>query len=139
MEVPSDEKNLSSEQSEIFRKLKLVENDTSSTNRLIMRCLNNERISNRDYVLYGITWNIMLPLWYNYTERLILYLHLMPFSGGNGLKYGAQHYFSKSINELTQDELLRLIAISRSPTNFSREIEKPTVDKIVEEFRKQLE
>lgn len=67
----------------------------------------------------NLAWRLVLPLRYREEERLALYAHFLPFEGGSGLAYGARRYFAKSPAELSDEEILQLLVISRSPSLYS--------------------
>lgn len=52
-------------------------------------------------------------------ELLDLYLALLPYEEGEGLADAARFHFGKSASELSARELVRLLAISRSPSRYS--------------------
>ena len=91
-----------------------------------LREKNLERLAN-EWV-----WNLMLPIYLSKSNEIAVKAKFAPFGDGNGLAFGAQKYFSKSINELTDDEIITLLAIEsnpdlfpdKDPTNFKKRFEK---------------
>lgn len=77
-------------------------------------------------------WSLALPLRLDEREIVALYANFMVFEGGRGLAYGARRYFDKAPVNLTLDEILGLLAISRAPRANSPE-RRP------ENYRRQLE
>lgn len=69
--------------------------------------------------LAGALWWVWLSGTLEDAEIAALYAHFLPFEGGTGLAYGAQHYFAKSPADMTVEEVLGLIAIGRAPARYS--------------------
>jgi len=61
------------------------------------------------------TWYQLLPLSLPRDELLALHAHFLPLEGGQGLLYGARHYYGKAPAQLSAREVLELLAIARSP------------------------
>lgn len=66
----------------------------------------------------GGTWAFLLPTVCSQDDFLALYAHHLFFKDGTGLPFGAAKYFNKPADELSEEEILGLLAISRSPTRY---------------------
>jgi hypothetical protein len=67
---------------------------------------------------YGI-WFYLLPWSLSAADVAALYAHYLPLQGGNGLCFGAQAYFSKAAQSLTDEELAELVVVARAPRLYS--------------------
>lgn len=85
-----------------------------------------------DWHVTNALWSGLLPLRLSQRDITALYGHFMVFEGGRGLNYGARRYFGKAPTDLTLDEMLGLLAISRAPFHYSPERQP-------ENYRRQLE
>ena len=84
-----------------------------------------------DRAFRELAWQYVLPLRYSYSERLALHVHFLPFDGGTGLAYGAKHYLGKEPRELSRQEMLTLLAISRNPKANSPSLHPSRLEKEV--------
>jgi hypothetical protein len=76
-------------------------------------------------------WAFLLPHFRRADEYVPIFAHFMPFEDGRGLAKASSYYFEKSATELTYEEALSLVIISRSPSRYSPS-RSPTV------FRREL-
>ena len=134
-ELPLAEKDLPHDVKEIFVKGRLLENDYRWHDRLLYKCRGIQGMKKLEIKSHEITWHMLIPLTLNEQEQISLYAHLMPFEDGEGLNYGANHYFSKSVNELTIDEILTLVVIARSPSYYLPDERKAEIKEAVERWK----
>ena len=69
--------------------------------------------------IQSVMWDWLLRLHLSEKERMALYCHYLLYEEGRGLRESAQYHFSKSPRELSQDEVLGLLAIDVSPRSNS--------------------
>lgn len=88
---------------------------------------------------HDFVWSLLLPLRLSEDQRISLYCHFMRFGEGKGLNYGARYYYSKTSDNLSVDEVLWLIAVSRAPSrhlpNLNSEHFRKEVEKLRNKYR----
>ncbi len=87
----------------------------------------------------GFVWQLLTPRRLTEDQMIALYCRYLAFEGGRGLAYGARHYCSTTPDRLTAEEVLELIAISRSPSRFSRGRNRDILSRHVERLKKLYE
>ena len=97
-QISEDERNLPDKIVVILKKLDVLTTDAAANRRLLQRCKSLQGMSKAEIKLHEITWAFLIPVTLDDSEELSIYVHLMPFSEGEGLSYGARKYFSKEID-----------------------------------------
>jgi membrane carboxypeptidase/penicillin-binding protein PbpC len=73
------------------------------------------RVTITEWHLRGAIWTALLPRRLGPEKLFLLYCHYLPFEDGHGLTYGSEKYFQTKPADLTTDQALVLLVISRSP------------------------
>lgn len=123
----------------VLTKLNIENADSSNYARLLSRCRGTQGLRPLEIVAYKFTWQALLPLVANKSERLSIYTALMPFDGGSGLKFGANQYFAKNLDELSTDEVLTLVARSKNPAYFRDNTHLADLEEKIEILRRKYE
>jgi transglycosylase-like protein len=112
------EKNISPAAAHVFKK---IDGPIMgyAVSRAFISQLSGTRLRSIEWNLRGMIWSLLLPRRLSNDQMLWLYAHFMAFEGGNGIVYGAQHYFGKTPAQLSETEALTLITIARSPRAYS--------------------
>lgn len=138
-DIPNDEKDLPPKIAAIFIRSKIVEKTSDSYEAIFFQCRNQNGLKHTEFQVQKLVWMALIPLYLSYQDRLSLSVHLMSFRDGRGLSYGAKHYFSKNINNLTEQETIKLILIAQSPTFYSHGNDVDRLNQGVAEFKRRLE
>ncbi|MBS1792258.1 MAG: transglycosylase domain-containing protein [Acidobacteria bacterium] len=136
--VPPAERELPPRVDAVFVKSKLVEKYDGGAEAILYHCRNLDGVGENELRLHKTTWKWLIPLYFNRAERRAVFVHLMDFGEGRGLAYGARRYFSKEIGELTEDEAVKLILISRTPGLYA-DADNAELDRAAADYLKEIE
>ena len=92
-----------------------------------------------DWHARNFVWHQLLPRHISRSEMLALYARFLPFEQGSGLDHGASFYYSKSPSELTEREIVELLAISLSPSGNSPNENSDRFERTVQRIQDRLE
>jgi hypothetical protein len=116
--LPPEERDISPPAVRVFEKLDGPMIPWLATRGLLTELRPLPVSQGRWHLLHGF-WGSLLPLRVARHDMVSLYAHYMAFEGGDGLLYGARHYYAKKPAELDLEEAVALVTISRGPERFS--------------------
>ncbi len=92
----------------------------STVTQQLVKNLTGENAPTWQRKVQEILWSRDLERKLDKTEILELYLNVVHFSDNcNGIASAAEHYFSKSVDELTVEECAAIIAITNNPSYYN--------------------
>jgi hypothetical protein len=118
--LPTDERAISSSVVNVLEKLDGHMIPELATRGLLLELCPEPVSQGRWHLRHGL-WGALLPLRLSRRDLTSLYAHYMVFEGGTGLNYGARRYYSKGPADLSPEEAVALVTISRAPVRYSPE------------------
>jgi hypothetical protein len=117
--IPAEERQMSAPARRVMERTEPDSTRTNIVSRYLLSEIAPARVRIAEWNVRGMLWMWLLPRRFDPEQRLNLFAHFLAFEGGSGIAYGARKYLGKSASQLTEDEALKLMAISASPLAYS--------------------
>ncbi|MDP9193904.1 MAG: transglycosylase domain-containing protein [Acidobacteriota bacterium] len=131
--LPPSERDLPPAIHAVFSKV-----DETEINRWIARNLlwqTTERTRMGRWHLRFALWELLVPYKYSRRVRLSLFAHFLVAESASGLEQVSETLFAKPAHQLSRDEAIGLLAVTRSPRRFSPKRHPDAYEKEVERLR----
>jgi hypothetical protein len=77
-------------------------------------------MQNIEWHLHSFLWLYINKMKYSSNDMLALFVHHAPYYAGKGLFNSSEYYYNKNINELTKEQLNKLLLVSKKPSRYPK-------------------
>ena len=107
--------------------------------RMLLLQFGRHQHGNLRWHLENVLWSRLLPLHFSDYDIVMLWCHFAPYENGVGLNESANFMYGRDVNSLQEEELLILVAKTRSPRYYAKhpEVFQKRLRPLIQEYQQQ--